>query len=151
MLAALWVAAFVWTMPHTRSIAARLVRYERAVKFGFVEQKNSTKVVPGVATAVKVMAKSLQVHAQHDALAGTSPHFGRQATHAAKPWISSKAHNDAETLPRQANAAKHRSLGPRWADTDESNLGTTTAAGGDFSSCASSSEASVQTLPCPEL
>ena len=81
----LWCLVFWLTrMTHSRSIAARARRTDRALTLGYVRNRPLDRVhiaVPAaLASSVKVVAKSIQLHAAHDSIAGRPHHHARIAT-----------------------------------------------------------------------
>jgi hypothetical protein len=126
-------------MVRGRSEAARFARYRRARDRGFLlpKPKDSCYVeVDGrLAPAVKTLAKSLAIHANHDAMSGSAHHHARQATLLVKDDISENEFKASMSWHKKGGQAKHNiskslaaqgcSMRPHsWADvTDDSLFG----------------------------
>ena len=97
-------------MVHLHSPVALERRRRRARERGFLCPKLSPDKIhilvdSLVAKDAKVVVKSLELHASHDAATGTPHHHGRLASRAALP--PSDELNEATRIHRQAGRAKH--------------------------------------------
>jgi hypothetical protein len=145
-LVLLFIAAAVCSMVRGWSEAVRLARYLRAKKQGFLRPKpKDTRFVAvdgRLAPAVRVMVKSLTIHAQHDAQSGSTHHHARQATLQVRNDISEEEFKASMSWHAQTGKAKHNipnTLAARgvllhtlsWADASMSSSSSCAAVGGD--------------------
>ena len=98
-------------MTHSRSIAARAKRTDRALTLGYVRNRPLDRVhiaVPAaLASSVKVVAKSIQLHAAHDSIAGRPHHHARLATLSISDQLCDQDFRTALRTHRAAGRAKH--------------------------------------------
>jgi len=99
-------------MPRCWSAAALARRRARAFQRGFIVPHSS----PGkkfvetdvrLANTVRLMARSVELHAQHDKVTGSRHHFARCATAATRHILPEPEVNRALRAHRLANSAKH--------------------------------------------
>ena len=99
-------------MTHSRSIAARARRTDRALTLGYVRNRPLDRVhiaVPAaLSSSVKVVAKSIQLHAAHDSIAGRPHHYARNATLSISDQIGDHKLCSALRTHRAAGRAKHK-------------------------------------------
>ena len=104
-------------MPGKHSPAKLAERRARAIRLGYAlprsDGKKYVEVPQGVARNVQVMAQSLELHRQHQEIAGRPFHYARLATAAAATAIGPVAARAAQDAHKQANQMKHR---VNWAD-----------------------------------
>ncbi len=117
-------------MVHLHSAAALERRRTRARNRGFIRQRCSSDRVcilvdSCIAKQAKVVVKSMELHATHDAATGTPHHHARLASRAA--LAPSRELEDATQIHRQAGRAKHgvgafaiaAKSGTAWADFED--------------------------------
>ncbi len=101
------------------------------------------KVPSAMVEQVKIVAKSMQLHAEHDSLSGRPHYQARLATLGAKESLKAEDYKHAQSVHKAAGYAKHlvgakavaassglscRSSGC-WADVDDEEVSTDAAAG----------------------
>jgi len=100
-------------MVHKYSAAALARRRQRALALGFLAPappgSRHVLVPTEIAPRIKTIAKSLNMHQQHNALASVNAHYARSATMLAarKGLLSDPQRNVAMSVHRAANRAKH--------------------------------------------
>ena len=136
-------------MPHCRSAAALALRTDRALTLGYVRVRlhdvTHVAVPASLAKSVKVVAKSMQLHAEHDCKTMTPHYQARLATFGAKDSMNVSEYKHAQSVQKTAARAKHMVgasavaalSGPStrsnacWADVEIENVATNAANGGD--------------------
>ena len=109
-------------MPHCHSEAAQWRRNARAADRGYLAPNSDgqfrwLRVPAALAVDVRLMAKSLQLHRSHEAMAGERFHYARHATLAAVSGHDLRSM--ALAAHRRANRAKHRGIGSGLSSSEE--------------------------------
>jgi len=98
-------------MPHCHSADKLLLRRQRAVALGYIQNKprDATRIrVPySIAGRVKSMAESLRLHDRHDAIVGHHSHYARHAAWKTCSGIGVDLCQSALKVHSAANRAKH--------------------------------------------
>lgn len=114
-----------FVMPHLRSAAALDSRRARAIERGFLSPtpKGYTHVsIPStIASRVRRVAASMEVHRRHNCLSGSPAHYAKLATLAVRGQIGELSFKDAMATHRERDKAIHAwgSSGMKWADAIE--------------------------------
>jgi len=107
-------------MPHLHSAEARARRAERARAQGYVKQRPPrgawVDVPVHLASKIKVMARSVELHHEHDSITGATCHSARNATLLAASALSPEDVSSALKAHKAANRAKHTCSKQSWAD-----------------------------------
>eukprot|EP00443_Scrippsiella_acuminata_P125993 CAMPEP_0115630744 /NCGR_PEP_ID=MMETSP0272-20121206/30637_1 /TAXON_ID=71861 /ORGANISM="Scrippsiella trochoidea, Strain CCMP3099" /LENGTH=639 /DNA_ID=CAMNT_0003067379 /DNA_START=92 /DNA_END=2008 /DNA_ORIENTATION=+ len=103
-------------MPHRYSLEARVARFDRALKGGFLQSRQEDHrhvLVPRrIAARVKTISDSLSLHDTHNTIDGQASHYARNATNSVRHVIGDATASKSQDVHRRANRAKHE-----WART----------------------------------
>jgi len=111
-----------------RSQAARLRRHQRAVELHYWRPYHTGRrhvlVAAPIANNVAKVARSMELHWQHDALTASKHHYARHASLAASAVLSEESLKEPLSCHRAANRAKHSLPEAKrfsWADAGGSD------------------------------